>query len=164
MRFARKLRKDEDGSTIVEMAIALPVLTGMIYGIFIFGQLFQANAAMQHALGEGARFGNLCLGVTNGSCTLPTATAIRNKVTSKLFGPRMGTFGTPSVTTSTASAGYVTVSMTYTQTPDFLFFSGPAITLNKSKRVYLADSPPSASTCTNPPTGTTAPVSCSLYN
>ncbi len=32
----------------------MPILVLFIYGIFQVGLLFQANAGMQHALGEGA--------------------------------------------------------------------------------------------------------------
>jgi len=161
IRRASNIRRDERGAAAIEMAIALPVLVTMIYGIFTVGQLFEANAGIQHALGEGARMGNLCLGTTNGSCTLPTTTAIKAKVNSKLFGTGSGTFDTPSVTNSTASSGYVTVTVTYHQTTQFAFFTGPTINVSRSKRVYLADSPPTQSNCT---AATTPPASCSIYS
>ena len=156
-----RINRDERGSAVVEMAISLPVLVSMIYGIFTLGQLFEANAGIQHALGEGARYGNLCLAISNGSCTLPTSTAIGTKVNDKLFGTRNGTFDAPSVTTSTASSGYVTVSVTYRQTLNFLFFTGPTITLTRSKQVYLADTPPAQADCTS---ATTPPPTCSIYS
>lgn len=156
----RKLRRNECGSAIIEMAIALPVLISMIYGIFTLGQLFEANSGMQHALGEGARYGTLCLSVSNGSCTMPTSTQIAARVNAKLFGTSNGTFDSPNVDTSTASSGYVTITVTYHRTMDFLFFSGPTITLNRSKRVYLADTPPSSSACSS---GSSTAASCSIY-
>ena len=55
MKLLTLLRRDQDGAAAVEMALALPVLVSMIYGIFQVGLLYQANAGMQHALGEGAR-------------------------------------------------------------------------------------------------------------
>jgi Flp pilus assembly protein TadG len=155
-----KIWRNEGGAALIEMAIALPVLISMIYGIFTVGQLFEANAGMQHALGEGARYGNLCLGVSNGSCTLPTSTQIANRVNTKLFGTRNGTFDSPAVDTSTASTGYVTVTVTYHQTMDFLFFTGPTITLARSKRVYLADTPASSADCSS---GASTAASCSIY-
>ena len=33
----------------------------MIYGIFKVGLLFHANAGIQHALGEGARYATVCI-------------------------------------------------------------------------------------------------------
>ena len=49
---------------MIEMAIALPMLILFIYGIFQVGVVFQANAGMQHALGEGARLATLCYNPT----------------------------------------------------------------------------------------------------
>ena len=162
IRIRTKIRRDDRGAAAIEAAIGLPVLVSMIYGIFTLGQLFEANAGIQHALGEGARMGNLCLGVTNGACTLPTSTAIAARVSSKLFGTANGTFGTPAVDKSTASSGYVTVTVTYTQTMKFAFFTGPTITVTRSKRVYLADTPLTQSACTS--AGSSAPASCSIYS
>jgi len=158
-RFA--IRRDENGAATLEMAIALPVLVSMIYGIFMLGQLFESNAGIQHALGEGARYGNLCLNATNGSCSTPTSTQIAARVNQKLFGTRNGTFDTPSVDNSTASSGYITITVSYHQTMNFLFFTGPTVTLTRSKRVYLADTPPSSSDCSG---AGTPPASCSIYS
>jgi len=60
MKILRSIQSDERGAAIIEMAIAVPVLVSMIYGIFTIGQLFEANAGMEHALGEGARYATLC--------------------------------------------------------------------------------------------------------
>lgn len=155
-----RIVRDQRGAAAIEMAIALPVLVSMIYGIFTLGQLFEANAGMQHALGEGARMGNLCFTPSNGACTLPTSTELSDKVNAKLFGTRNGTFDTPTVSTSTASSGYVTITVRYHQTMNFLFFTGPTVNLTRSKRVYLADTPPSQSDCS---AAATPPASCSIY-
>src|SRR5262249_26125695 len=123
----------------IEMAIALPVLLVMIYGIFQVGLVFQANAGMQHALGEGARYPTLC--TPNGTqCNIPTNDQIVTRMQSKLFGMNIGTFGTPTVTTPAAATCVFCkdLGVTYTVTPNFLFFSGRAITLSRTKRVYVA--------------------------
>jgi Flp pilus assembly protein TadG len=162
IRYPRtKVQRDERGAAVVELAIALPVLVTMIYGIFTLGQLFESNAGIQHALGEGARYGNLCLSVTNGSCSTPTSTQIGARVSQKLFGTTNGTFDTPTVDATTASSGYITITVTYHQTMNFLFFIGPTVTLTRSKRVYLADTPPSSSDCSG---AATPPASCSIYS
>lgn len=133
------LHRDEGGAAAIEMAIALPVLVSMIYGIFTLGQLFEANAGMQHALGEGARYGTLCLSMSaDGTCTLPSDTQLSTRVSSKLFGTSNGTFDTPVVDSTNAAIGYKTITVTYHQTMNFLFFTGPTIDLTRSKRVYLA--------------------------
>jgi len=133
------LRRDQRGAAAIEFAIALPVMVVMIYGIFQVGLIYQANAGMQHALGEGARLATLCTPVGN-NCTSPSDTAIAAKMNAQKFGGNIGTFGTPSVTTpaSTDCTFCRDLSITYTVTPNFLFFSGPAITVTRSKRVYVA--------------------------
>jgi Flp pilus assembly protein TadG len=132
------LRRDERGAAALEMALALPPLVTMIYGIFTLGQVFEAQAGMQHALGEGARYGTLCLSMSSSGCVLPTDDEIRAKVNSRLFGMASGTFDTPTVDSSTATSGYKTITVTYHQTMNFLLFTGPTVTLTRSKRVYLA--------------------------
>jgi Flp pilus assembly protein TadG len=161
IRFGKTIRRDEQGAAAIELAISFPVLITMIYGIFTFGQVLEATAGMQHALGEGARYGNLCLGITNTHCNLPTATAIKAKVNAKLFGTQSGTFDTPTVDTTTASSGYVTVTTAYHQTMNFLLFTGPTVNITRSKRVYLAESADSSATCSG---ASTPGATCSIYS
>jgi Flp pilus assembly protein TadG len=133
-RLLSRLARDSSGASAIEMALALPVLTSMIYGIFTLGQMFEAQASVEHALGEGARYATLCLNPTSaGVCTVPTDTQITTKVTSKLFGPASGI--TPTITTDTAAKSK-TISLTYTTTPNFIFFHGPTVTMTRSRVVY----------------------------
>ena len=133
-RLLSRLAGDRGGASAIELALALPVLTSMLYGIFTVGQLFEADAGVQHALGEGARYATLCLTpAADGTCTVPTDTQITNKITPKLFGPSHGL--TPTITTDT-TAKTKTISLTYTVTPYFLFFNGPRITMTRSRVVY----------------------------
>jgi hypothetical protein len=128
----RKLRRNEDGAATLEMAFSLPVLLLFIYGIFQVGIVMAADAGMQHALGEGARLATLY--------PTPSDDAIKTKISSKVFGVFIGTFSTPTVTDpgTTACGKCRDLSVSYTVTPNFLFFNGPPITLNRSKRVYLS--------------------------
>jgi hypothetical protein len=127
------LKRDESGAAAIEMAIALPVLVSMIYGLFQVGLLYQANAGMQHALGEGARYATLC--ITSGSnCTVPTNDQIKTRISSKLFGKGDGTFTVADPVTGT---GYRDLSIQYQRRMNFLFIPGPTITLNRSKRAYV---------------------------
>lgn len=139
MNVLRLLRRDQRGAAIIEFAIAVPVLVVMIYGIFQVGLIYQANAGMQHALGEGARFATLCT-PSGSACTSPTDDAIIARIDSKKFGTNIGTFGTPTVTDPGSSACTFCrdLSITYTVTPNFLIFSGRAISLTRTKRVYVA--------------------------
>jgi Flp pilus assembly protein TadG len=129
------LRRDEEGAAAIEFAIAVPILVTMLYGIFQVGLLFQANAGMQHALGEGARYATLCLSPTSTGCTVPTDANIKAKINAKLFGKSDGTFTVSDPVTTSNS--YKTLTVTYSRAMNFLFFQGPTVTLTRSKTVYI---------------------------
>jgi Flp pilus assembly protein TadG len=130
MTFLRKIRREESGAAVVEMALSLPILLLMIYGMFQVGVIMAADAGMQHALGEGARMATLY--------PTPADTSIKTKMESKVFGMYIGTYTVADPSTVTAGGTkYKDLAVTYTVTPNFLFFNGPQITLNRSKRVYL---------------------------
>ena len=127
-----QLLRDDRGAGAVEFALSAPILITLIYGIFEFSQLYEANAGMQHALGEGARFATLCVPTGTG-CNAETNDDIKARMNAKLFGPVGGTFNVQDVVDGTNSK---TLTVTYTRTMNFLFFTGPAITLTRSKLVY----------------------------
>ena len=139
MRKLIQLRSDERGTAIIEMAIALPTLILFLYGIFQVGVAFQAKAGMQHALGEGARLATLCYNptVANG-CSVPSNTVIKNKINERVFGTKVGTYSEPTVTNGPTGEKYRTLSVSFTMTPNYLFFNGPPITITETKRVYVA--------------------------
>lgn len=132
MTVHRRLGNDERGAAVIELAFGLPVLLLFIFGIFQFGVILQANAGMQHALGEGARFATIF--------PSPSDSQIQSKMSESVFGMNVGTFGTPVVSTPSASeCTYCKdLSVSYSVTPDFVFFSGPPINLTRTKRVYQA--------------------------
>ncbi len=124
------IRRDEKGAAAIEMAFALPILLLFVYGIFQFGVILQANAGMQHALGEGARLATLY--------PKPADSVIETKMSDKVFGMNVGTFSPPTVTAISGCASCRLLTVTYTVTPNFLLFNGPPITLTRTKRVYTA--------------------------
>lgn len=128
-RLLKRLWADESGANIIEFAIAVPVLTVFIYGIFVVGKLFEAQAGMQHALGEAARYATLY--------PTPTDDQIKAKMTAKKFGTT-GNGGVLSALAISTSGSTKTLSLTYTQQTNFLLFRGPNVSLTKSKKVYLA--------------------------
>ena len=132
MNWLRKLGRDEQGVAAIEIAFALPVLLLFVFGIFQFGVILQANAGMQHALGEGARLATIY--------PQPSDAAIVSKMDNSEFGMNVGTFHTPTISTpaTTECANCRDLQVTYTVTPNFIFFSAPAITLTRNKRVYTA--------------------------
>ena len=128
------LKRSERGAAAMEFALAVPVLVSFIWGIFQVGLLFWASAGMQHALGEGARFATLCINPSP-ECTVPTDAQIQARINDKVFGTQNGTF---TVSPPVSGAGFKTLSVTYTTPTNFLFISGPTVTLTKSKKVYIA--------------------------
>ncbi len=138
MSWLEKLRRDEQGVAAIETAFALPVLLLFVFGIFQIGVILQANAGMQHALGEGARLATIY--------PQPADAAIVSKMDESEFGMNVGTFNTPTVTTppATACTNCRDLQVTYTVTPNFVFFTAPAITLTRNKRVYTAPLAPSS--------------------
>ena len=138
MKLLRHLKRDQRGAAVIEIAVVLPVLILFIYGIFQIGILYQANAGMQHALGEGARFATLCKPVTGG-CNIATDAQITAKMNSVVFGTKPGTFTIPAPTTVNR---VMTLQVNYTQPLNFLFFPGPTVNLTRRKVVYLPPAPP----------------------
>jgi Flp pilus assembly protein TadG len=128
----KNIRRDERGVAMIEMAFALPILLLFVFGIFQFGVILQANAGIQHALGEGARYATLF--------PRPADNLIQAKMADEVFGLNVGTFSAPTVTTPATSVctNCRLLTVNYTVTPDFIFFSGPQITLNRTKRVYVS--------------------------
>ena len=51
----RKGRKGEDGAAAVEMALVLPLLLLLIFGIIEFGFIFNRKITIDHAAREGVR-------------------------------------------------------------------------------------------------------------
>lgn len=127
---SKRLLRDESGANAIEFAIALPVLILFIYGIFVVGLLFMANAGLQHALGQAARYATLY--------PMPSDDDIRAMVMANDFGLGNGTLSTPEIDNSAVAAGYKTITLTYSQPTDFIFVPGPTVTMSRSKRVYLA--------------------------
>jgi len=138
MRFLKALQRDERGGAAIEFAIAVVALIMMIYGIFRIGLLFQANAGMQHALGEGARYATLCINPTaTTGCSKPTDAQITTLMNSRLFGDGYGSFTVQPIASNTATFTK-TLTINYTTPMDFLFVPGPNVTVSRSKTVYVA--------------------------
>jgi Flp pilus assembly protein TadG len=138
MKMLKLLKRDERGVAVIEIAIVLPVLILFIYGIFQIGILYQANAGMQHALGEGARYATLCRPVTGG-CNVASNTEITARMNAAVFGTKPGTFAIPAPTTVNRE---MTLTVNYSQPMNFLFFAGPTVNLTRTKKIYLPPAPP----------------------
>ena len=129
----RRITRDEQGVAAVEMALALPVLILFIYGIFQIGMVMAASAGMQHALGEGARLATIY--------PYPTDASVKTRIQNKVFGTMIGAYAVADpvdVTNGVGTTYAKDLRVTYTVTPNFLFFTAPPVTLVRTKRVYLS--------------------------
>ena len=136
MRAHLSIFRNERGAAAIEMAITVPVLVLMLWGIFQIGIAFQASAGMQHALGEGARLATICRNPTAaGVCSTAANDEIEAVIGAKAFGTGIGTF---TVADIVDGSDYKDLSVTFTMPTDFLFFRGPQVNLTRTKRVYVA--------------------------
>src|SRR5580765_8952125 len=115
MSLLKLLRRNEHGAAAIEFAISVPILVVCIYGIFQVGLLYEANAGMQHALGEGARAASLYDSSTTSH--VPSDATIKAKMNAKLFGRNDGTF---TVSDPVTGSGYKTLTISYTRQMNFL--------------------------------------------
>ena len=117
---------------MVKVRLALPILVSMIYGLVQVGLLYQANAGMQHALGEGARLATLCI-PSGTTCNSPSDTQIKFRMATKAFGKGDGNY---TVADTVSGSGYKVLSITYSKKMNLIFFNGPTVTLTRTKRAY----------------------------
>lgn len=141
MSIRRRLAKDQRGAAAVEMALTVPIFIVMIWALVQLAQVYRAVAGIQQALGEGARYATLCLTQSATGCGAPTATQIKTKIQTSVYGIGPGTFtvSDPALGTS-GTAQYYDLTVSYTQPTDLLMFPGPTMSLSRSKRVWIATS------------------------
>jgi len=131
MRIFAKLRRDQKGAAVIEMAFALPVIIIMMWMVVQLGLVFRAMSGIQHGLGEGARMATLY--------PKPSDTAIHDKISDAVYGIGPGHFVIDTPVTGTADgATYLDLKVTYTQSTDLLLLPGPDISVARSKRVWVA--------------------------
>ena len=103
-------RKTQRGTSTVEMAIVLPLLLMLVFGIGEFGIAFTQKQALTNATREGARAGvvfrvpcnagTVTTQVRNTINTIGAATGVTGTITSTITGACGGT-GTPLTVTTT---------------------------------------------------------------
>jgi Flp pilus assembly protein TadG len=126
----RRLAREDRGATLVEFALAGPLLIGLVFAIFQLGVLFMTSAGMQHAVGEGARRATLF--------PTPTDEKILSAITEAKFGLDPERVKQLTITRGTETGtAYTEVRMRYEVPLEFVLFKGPTVTLEKSRRAYL---------------------------
>jgi hypothetical protein len=127
----RKLRRNQRGAAVIEMAFALPVLIMFLWMIVQAGLMLRAMSGIQHGLGEGARLATLY--------PKPTDQAIHDKIEAAVYGIGPGHFDIYDPVPGTADgASYMDLKVKYTQSTDMLLFPGPDISVTRRKRVWVA--------------------------
>jgi Flp pilus assembly protein TadG len=140
MKQLHALLRDERGATVVELAFALPVFIALIWMLVQLGFVFRANAGIQQALGEGARFATLCVNPNaNLGCGQPTVAQVQARMQATVGGHEMGTFEaeTP-VPGVSGGAAYYDLRVNFSMPTSLLIYPGPTVTLSKTKRVWVA--------------------------
>lgn len=125
------LHRDQSGSAVIEFALAVPVLFLFIIGIIQLGLLFSAYAGMGNAVNEAARYATISPTPTDDEIVarLNQRKFMLQAATTTVAAPVRGTVG---------DVSYIDLSMTYQAPLNFIFFSTPPITLQQTRRAYLA--------------------------
>lgn len=130
MRHFKHLRTSQSGVAAVEFAMIMPVLLVVILGVLQLGILFSANAGLQTAVGEAARYATIY--------PTPTDAEIKARASSKKFAIDSGRISDFTVVRGTSNTvNYVEVSMTYSVPLEFIFFEAPGVSLTEKRRAYL---------------------------
>ena len=134
MKILRKIRRNEQGAAVIEMAFALPVLIVLMWMIVQLGLVFRAMSGIQHGLGEGARMATIYSNKTIAT----RKTEIKARITNAVYGIGPGSFTIADpVNNVQDGANYMDLKVTYTQPTDMLLFPGPTISVSRSKRVWV---------------------------
>lgn len=125
-----RLARDGRGAAAVEFGILAPVLILMIVGIAQFGILFMANAGLRHAVGEAARHATIY--------PRPSDEQILAVLQDRRFGLDAARLGTPRITHGVSDgANYAEIELSYSVPLDFIFFTGPEVTLTETRRAFV---------------------------
>lgn len=131
-RLFLRLRRDRSGVSAVEFALLAPVFILMIVAVTQMGVLYYAHSALRNAVSEGARYATIY--------PRPTTSEIIARINANRATGGNGTYTTPTIAyQQDSTTGYwrATISMSYTTSINFLFFTWPNITLSYSRQAYV---------------------------
>jgi len=127
----RRLKSDERGAAVIELAFALPTLIIMLWALVQLGLVYRAMSGIHHGLGEGARMATLY--------PMPQSNTIKSRISAAVYGIGPGHFTINEPVEGKADgADYMDLKVSYTQDTDLLLIPGPTITVTRSKRVWVA--------------------------
>jgi Flp pilus assembly protein TadG len=132
MKILKKIRRNDDGAAVIELAFGLPIFIALLWMIVQLGLVFRAMSGIQHALGQGARAATLW--------PVPSDDTITDAMEAAVYGVGPGHFDiTPPVEGTADGSDYVDLQVTYTQDTDLLVLPGPTISVTRSKRVWVSE-------------------------
>lgn len=132
MKLIKRIKRDQSGAALIEMAFALPALIVLIWMIVQLGLVLRAMSGIQHALGEGARLATIW--------PVPDTDTIQDRMNDAVYGIGPGDFDIPAPVEGTADGSeYLDLEVTYVQETDLLLLPGPTISVSRSKRVWRAE-------------------------
>lgn len=132
MMLIKRIKRDQSGAAVIEMAFALPAFIVLIWMVLQLGLVLRAMSGIQHALGEGARLATIW--------PVPDVDAIQDRMDEAVYGIGPGDFDIPAPVEGTADGSeYLDLEVTYVQETDLLILPGPTITVSRSKRVWRAE-------------------------
>lgn len=134
-RFGLRLARATRGAAAVEFALAIPALLVAIIGLAQLGILFFANAGLNSALDEGARYATTFDPTTN---QRPTNSQITAFIKSHEYGMDSSKVNDPTYASGTSNgAKYLEITLSYQVSLNFVFFHTSPVTLSKTRRVYV---------------------------
>jgi Flp pilus assembly pilin Flp len=132
MKILKRIKRDDSGAAVIEMAFALPILIILIWMIVQLGLVLRAMSGIQHALGEGARLATIW--------PVPDVDTIQDKMNDAVYGIGPGDFDIPPPVEDEADGSeYLDLTVTYSQDTDLLLIPGPTINVTRTKRVWRAE-------------------------
>jgi Flp pilus assembly pilin Flp len=132
MKMLKRIKRDESGAAVIEMAFALPILIILIWMIVQLGLVLRAMSGIQHSLGEGARLATIW--------PVPSVDTIQDKMNDAVYGIGPGEFDIPTPVAGNADGSeYLDLEVTYSQDTDLLLIPGPTINVSRTKRVWRAE-------------------------
>jgi Flp pilus assembly protein TadG len=139
--------RGQDGASMVEFAIVLPLLLLLIYGIISFGAQFLVLQTIKQAASDGAR---AAIAGTTPPSEVALATAQVSADLSYLSTPPVPVVNTaaPCPNAPPSSGGCISVSVTYGGTPIIPAFPGIPTLPDSATTTVLANAAPTTTTTT----------------
>ncbi|HUF89996.1 MAG TPA: TadE/TadG family type IV pilus assembly protein [Gemmatimonadota bacterium] len=116
---SRRLARRDAGQSLAEFAILLPILMGVVVGIFEFGRAWNIDQVLTNAAREGAR-----LAVIPSSSTSDVVEAVEDRLAEAALDPALANIGVKGMGGGVGTPAKVEVSYPYQFT-----FLGPVMRL-----------------------------------